>query len=178
MRGTAEVATPFPFEATLPGLLQDDDLVRRLCAALDEVLAPVVVTLDCLPAYLDPGTAPVDVRDWLAGWVGMDLPDGTADDLRRRLIARAADLHRWRGTPRGVREAVAAWSGVEPELSESGGASWSTESGAPLPGHADPALLVRLRVPDPDGIDVDRLEAVVAAAAPAHVQTRVEVLPD
>jgi phage tail-like protein len=176
MRGTATVATPFPFAATLPGLMQDDDLVRRLCAALDEVLAPVVVTLDCLPAYLDPGTAPVDVRDWLAGWVGLELPDGTPDDLRRRLIGRAADLHRWRGTPRGVREAVAAWTGVEPELSESGGATWSTESGAPLPGYADPTLHVRLRVPDPDRIDLVRLEAVAAAAAPAHVRTSVEVL--
>jgi phage tail-like protein len=158
--------------------MQDDDLVRRLCAALDEVLAPVVVTLDCLPAYLDPGTAPVDVRDWLAGWVGLDLPDGIADDLRRRLVGRAADLHRWRGTPRGVRAAVVAWTGVEPELVESGGASWSTVSGAPLPGTADPTLLVRLRVPESGRVDVERLEAVVAAAAPAHVRTSVEVVAD
>jgi hypothetical protein len=71
---------------------------------------------------------------------------------------------------------VLAWSGLEPELSESGGAGWSTESGAPLPGDPEPTLHVRLRTPDPAEVDLDRLAAVVAAAAPAHVRTSVEVL--
>lgn len=178
MRGTATVpATPFPLVDTLPGLLQDDDLVRRLCAALDEVLAPVVVTLDCLPAYLDPATAPADVLGWLAGWVGLDLPGDVDERLRRRLVARAAGLHRRRGTPRGVREAVLAWYGVEPELTESGGAAWATEPGAQLPGDPEPRLHVRLAVSDPDVVDPARLAAVVAAAAPAHVRTSVEVVP-
>jgi hypothetical protein len=70
---------------------------------------------------------------------------------------------------------VAAWSGVEPELTESGGAAWSTESGAPLPGIPAATLHVRLRVPDPGAVDVRRLEAVVAGAVPAHVTCRVEV---
>jgi phage tail-like protein len=176
--GVAGATTPFPLVETLPGVLQEDTLVPRLCAALDEVLAPVITTLDCLPAYLDPATAPADVLDLLAGWVGLALPEDVPTERRRRLVSAAADLHRRRGTPAGVRAAVRAWFGGEPELVESGAATWSTGSGSPLPGDAVPALLVRLRVPDPGAVDLEQLAAVVAAAAPAHVRTRVEVLPD
>jgi phage tail-like protein len=174
----AGATTPFPLTQTLPGVLQDEDLVRRLCAALDEVLAPVITTLDCLPAYLDPALAPEDVLDWLAGWVGVELPHAMEPALRRRLVSSAADLHRRRGTPAGVRAAVAAWFGVEPELIESGAATWFAGSGAALPGEPVPSVLVRLRVPDPAAVDVEQLAAVVAGAAPAHVRTSVEVLPE
>lgn len=172
------LTTPFPLVDTLPGMLQDDAVVQQLCAALDEVLAPIVATLDCLPAYLDPLTAPPDVLDWLAGWVGLALPEGTDPELRRRLVGRGADLHRRRGTVRGVREAIAAWSGVEPELSESGGAAWSAAAGAALPGDPLATLHVLLRVADPSVVDVRRLEAVVAAAVPASVAYRVEVVAE
>ncbi|RFU18906.1 phage tail protein I [Geodermatophilus marinus] len=176
MRGTLPgLATPFPLGPGLPGLYQDDDLVQRLCAALDEVLAPVVTTLDCLPAYLDPATAPADLVDWLAGWVGVALDD-VPPARRRRLVATAAVVHRRRGTLRGVREALTAWFGVAAEVTESGGAAWSAEPGAALPGSAEPFLLVRIRVADLATVDVRRVDALVAAVKPAHVPHRVEVV--
>jgi phage tail-like protein len=170
------LGTPFPLGATLPGLYEEDDLVQRLCAALDEVLAPVVSTLDCLPAYLDPGTAPDDLVDWLAGWVGVALDD-VPPDLRRHLVARAAVVHRRRGTLRGVREALTAWFGLTAEVTESGGTSWSAEPGASLPGSAEPFLLVRIQRSDLGSVDVRRVESLVAAVTPAHVPNRVEVVP-
>lgn len=178
MRGSLPgLRSPFPLGTTLPGLYQDDGFVQDLCSGLDEVLAPVVATLDCLPAYLDPETTPLDVLEWLAGWVGVVLDD-VAPERRRAVVRRAAELHRWRGTARGVREAVAAWCGVEPELIESGASGWSTEPGAPMPGDPMPHLLVRVRVADPGAVDLRRLDALVAAIKPMHVPHRVEVLPD
>ncbi len=174
--GVAGLSSPFPLGEMLPGIYHDDGFVQDLCGGLDEVLAPLVATLDCLPAYLDPGTAPVDVLEWLAGWVGVVLAD-VAPERRRVVVRRAAELHRWRGTPRGVRAAVAACFGVEPELVESGASGWSVDGGAPLPGDPEPSLLVRVRVPHPAAVDVGRLDALVAATKPAHVPHRVEVLP-
>ena len=173
--GGSGLRSPFPLGATLPGIYQDDGFVQELCAGLDEVLAPVVATLDCLPAYLDPETTPVDVLEWLAGWVGL-LLDDVPPERRREVVRRAAELHRWRGTPHGVRASVAAWFGVEPELVESGGSGWSAEGGAPLPGEPVPGLLVRVCVPDAAAVDVGRLDALVAATKPAHVPHRVEVV--
>lgn len=176
MRGTlAGLATPHPLGRTLPGLYQDDDFTQRLCAGLDEVLAPVVATLDGLPAYLDPGTSPTDVLAWLAGWTGVVLDDATPPDRRREQVRRAAELHRWRGTARGVREAVRLWCGCEAEVSESGAAAWSAEPGAQLPGDPVPALLVRVRSTGGQ-LDLDLLETVVTASKPAHVPHRVEVV--
>ncbi len=175
-RGLPGLASPFPLAATLPGLYQDDGFAQRLCAGLDEVLAPVVTTLDCLPAYLDPETTPADVLAGMAGWVGIAVDD-VAPGRRRELVRRAAELYRWRGTARGVRAAVAAWCGVEPEVVESGASGWSAEAGAPFPGDPEPALLVRVRVPEPSAVDVRGLDALVAAVTPAHVPHRVEVLP-
>jgi phage tail-like protein len=175
--GISGLQSPFPLGESLPGIYQDDGFVQDLCAGLDEVLAPLVATLDCLPAYLDPETTPLDVLEWLAGWVGVVLDD-VAPERRRVVVRRAAELHRWRGTPHGVRAMVSAWCGIEPELVESGASGWAAESGVPLPGDPVPSLVVRLRVPDPAAFDLRRLDALVAATKPAHVPHRVEVVRD
>ena len=79
MRGIVPgLASPHPIGGTLPGLYADDSFAQRLCEGLDELLAPVLATLDCLPAYLDPGTAPLDLLEWLAGWVGIAVAPGAA----------------------------------------------------------------------------------------------------
>ena len=71
MRGTIPgLGTPHPLGSGLPALYLEDDLAQRLLAALDEVLAPVLCTLDNLDHYLDPSLAPLDFVEWLAGWVG------------------------------------------------------------------------------------------------------------
>src|SRR5690242_2503125 len=51
-------------------------------AALEEVLDPVVVVLDCLAAYLDPDLAPLQMVDAMAAWLGME-PDEQLPEERR-----------------------------------------------------------------------------------------------
>ena len=174
--GLRGLATPFPLGESLPGMFQDDDFAQRFCAGLDEVLAPVVGVLDCLPAYLDPVTTPEDLLIWLGGWTGTSPHPEATGPQRRALVGGAVALHRHRGTARGVREAVALHLGVDAEVLESGAAAWSTAPGADLPGEATPGLLVRVRAADPGAVDLDRLAEVVAEACPAHVPHRVEVI--
>ena len=89
--------------------------VRRFTDALDEVLAPVVATLDNLPAYFDPRTAPEHFLDWLAAWVGLELFERWPPELRRPLVADAVQRHRERGTKLGVQNVVALFAEVDPE---------------------------------------------------------------
>jgi phage tail-like protein len=177
MRGLLPaVATPHPVAHTLPGLYEDDSFVQRFCSGLDVVLAPVLYTLDSLSAYLDPGTAPDDVLEWLAGWVGIAL-DGSSDPRRRRELVRSAFVvHRLRGTAEGIRRAVAVAFDAEPEVRETGAAGWSADPTAPVPGTFPQAVVVRLRIADPSPVDLERLDAVVAAVKPAHVPHRVEIV--
>ena len=65
-----DLTTPAPLARGLPALYREPDpragdagsFVRRFTDGLDGVLAPVFATLDNLPAYFDPKTAP-------AGWI-------------------------------------------------------------------------------------------------------------
>jgi phage tail-like protein len=177
MRGTVPgLASPHPLGETLPVLYADDSFAQRLCQGLDEVLASVLSTLDCLPAYLDPATAPADLVEWLAGWVGVAIAPGMPDRRRRQLVAAAGGLYVWRGTLSAIRDIVELSSGQIPVISESGGSSWSQDPHAPLPGRPEPELVVGLRA----GSDVDqaRLAALIDAFVPAHVPWRLELLPD
>ena len=114
------------YQRYLRNLLAGDagSFVRRFTDALDEVLAPVVATLDNLPAYFDPRTAPEHFLDWLAAWVGLELFEKWPPELRRPLVADAVQRHRERGTKLSVQNVVALFAEVDPEhvmIEESGG---------------------------------------------------------
>lgn len=164
-----------PIGDQLPAVFADDDFILRFVSGLDVVLAPVFAVLDSLEAYFTPSLTPEDFLDWLTDWVGTEL-DGTEPlATRRHAVASAVDLHRVRGTRRGLAAAVELAFGVRPEIAESGGATWSARPLGAFPGTPRPALHVTLRVHDPASVDTHRLRAVVAAARPAHLPFTAEV---
>lgn len=177
MRGAVPgLSNPHPMGERLPALYHEDAFAQRLTSALDEVLAPVISTLDNLPAYLDPTLAPEDFLDWLAGWVGATVDERWPIERRREAVMRAVELYRLRGTPRGLVEQVEVLTGGTVELVESGGATSSATAGGKLPGSADPTLVVRV-TPDPSiELTPARLDALVEAVKPAHIPHRVEIV--
>jgi len=176
-RGAVEgLENAHPIGQQLPALYQDDGFALRFAGALDEVLAPLLLTLDCASAYFDPWLAPSDVLDWLAGWVGTEVDETWSLAKRREVVARSADLYRRQGTVSGLADRVELVFGVRPEIEESGGVAASATPGAPLPGRSEPGLLVRLRVDDPTTVDVRRLDVLIGAVKPAHLPHRVEVV--
>ena len=170
------VPSTAPVFEHLPGVYQEDELLQRFVAAFDDALAPVFVTLDGLAGYVDPALAPADFLDWLCGWVGIEPDDRWSVARRREIVAGAVELHRRRGTLRGIAEAVRLVVGGEIEIDDSGGTSWSPVAGGPMPGRAAASLRVRVRVPDAAAVDRRRLDAVVAAVKPAHVPHTIEVV--
>ncbi|WP_128818644.1 phage tail protein [Streptomyces sp. S063] len=171
----------YPIGELLPALYADDDLAQRFTAGLDTVLAPVLSTLDNLPAYVDPALAPADFLPWLASWVGVEADPAWPVELRRAVVARAVELHRWRGTRRGLVERLRLVCGVHAEVRDGGGATWSVESGAALPPPPTGELLVRVwpvRAGDRvEAVDAHRVLEVATASCPVHLTCRVEVLP-
>ncbi len=170
------LASAAPVGLRLPGVYQEDDFLMRFVSAFDDGLAPVLATLDGLEAYVDPGLAPEDFLDWVAGWVGIEIDDTWTVEQRRAIVAEAASVHRRRGTVQGVADAVRLAVDAEVEVEETGGAQWSASPGAALPGEAEPRLVVRVRCDRPDDVDARRLDAVVAGVKPAHIPHTVEIL--
>lgn len=176
MRGSVDgLGSSAPIGAMLPAVFADDDLAQRFVAGLDEVVAPILSVLDCLDTYFRPSLAPLDFVQWLGSWVGAET-DGSEPEARlRAAVAAATYLHRIRGTRRGLAEAVRLAFGVEPEITESGAADWSARPLGPVPGERSPRLHVHLRLPAPTTLDSHRLDALVAAARPAHVPYTVQI---
>ena len=174
--GLTGLASPHPLGPTLPAIYQDDDFAQRMLEAFDQVMAPIYSTLDNFDAYLDPWLAPEDFLAWLAGWVGFALDDSWDDARKREVVARAAELFRMRGTAAGLAGQVAIQTGGTVEIIENGATGWSVDPGGELPGSAEPLVVVRVTVPDPKAVDAGRLDALVAAAKPAHVMHRIELV--
>lgn len=171
-RGLVEgLESAHPIVHRLPALFQSDSFAERFVGGLDPTLAPIFSTLDNMDAYFDPAVTPRDFLGWLAGWVGVELDETWPVGRQRELVGTMVSLYGARGTLGGLVELLRITTGEEPEVSDSGGVTWSPTPGAPLPGAADAALVVRV----PEGVDVERVRATVRANTPAHVVAHVEV---
>ncbi|HET9441951.1 MAG TPA: phage tail protein [Acidimicrobiales bacterium] len=167
--------SPHPIGLELPGLFQDDDFAQRFSVALDELLAPIFLTLDAIEAYVDPWLTPEDFLLWISEWVAVPVPHDMTEAAKRALVARAAGLWGWAGTARGLADLVEIYTGLRPEVTDSGGAGWSSLPGGDPPGDDTASVTIRLRVPDPAAVDRERVEALLGHVVPAHVITTVEV---
>jgi phage tail-like protein len=175
MRGLVPgTRTPQPLLDLLPAVLQEDPVIERLTAALDEVLAPAFASLNCLPAYLDPRLAPGDFLTGLAGWVGVLLSDDWPEQQRRDAVVHAVELHRCRGTAWGLQWQLDLMTEGRAEVVDSGGVRWSRNpTGEPA---AEPAeLVVRVRGTGMSERALEATRELVAWAKPAHVPHRIDV---
>jgi len=159
----------------VPAVYQEDPLFMLLCAAFDDLIAPLVTAVDCFDAYLDPYLAPADFLPWLAALVGyQDSAPADADALRAQ-IATAVRDHARRGTATSVREAAARAAGVpveQVELEDPGGTRWSAVPGEAAASGGWPRTATTtgggacVRVPSPEQ-DAPRVLAAVRAAVDA-----------
>ena len=171
-----------PLGSLLPAVYQEyDENALRLTTGLDGVLAPVWLSIDCFDAYLSPAMSPDDVTTWLASWVGIVAADNWHPERLADLVNRSFELHRWRGTAKGMTDLIEAYTGVRPEVEDNGGVAVSPTRGANAVIAERPAVVVRLPRaslgPDDATRDekLERLNALIAATTPAHVLTRVEL---
>jgi phage tail-like protein len=170
------LASPHPLGGHLPALYQEDEFAQRWISGLDDVLAPIFSSLDNFDAYLDPRLTPTDFLDWLATWMGLVADETWPVERRRAFVSSACELYRMRGTAKGLAAHVQIFSGGEVDIVEHGGSAWSATNGAPLPGSSGFDMVVRVQVPDPSTVDAAKLDALVAAAKPAHLTHKVEVV--
>ncbi|WP_326698798.1 phage tail protein [Streptomyces sp. NBC_01754] len=176
--GVTGLVSPHPLIEQLPAVYLEQDFLRRFLGALDEVLAPVLLTVDNLPAHLDPRSAPDDFLAWLAQWVAVDPHEDVPPDRRRATVRGAVTRHARRGTLGGLAEAVRLETGAEPEVTESGGTAWATRPHTTLPGdEGHPWVTVRVRAGQGRAADRVRLEELIGAEVPAHVGFTLEILP-
>ncbi|WP_434447158.1 phage tail protein [Lentzea sp. E54] len=177
-RGTTDGAvSPFPISSYLPAVFQEDSFAPRFTAGLDEVLAPAVGVLDCLSAYLDPGTTPEDFLPWLGSWLGLRLMATVPPARMRALIEAAPRLYASRCTMTGLREWLELMTGGDVMLHDR---VRIIVSAVPSRGahHVEPPhLLVDISVDDPARVPLADVDNVIALNKPVHVPHTLKVRP-
>jgi phage tail-like protein len=171
----AELASPHPLVDTLPSMLREDPFAGSLCASFDDLLAPVLLTLDTFANYLDPATTPEDMIPWLAQWLGLGVDLNVEQARQRYELQIAGALNATRGTRRSIATELENALGMPVDISESGGARWSPTPGGSLPGEAQEMLSVVVHPAEGQEVDLDRLDALIRSVTPAHVRHRIAV---
>jgi phage tail-like protein len=170
----------------LPGIFSEGEeasFLGRYLLIFETIFDSVDLTIDQLPSYFAADAAPEEFLPWLASWVGLILDEGWPVERRRAVLANAMELHRWRGTVRGLSEHLLLYTGVKPEIVERGsGLKLGKDSRLghqTVLGRGDRTnhFSVILRVPDPAEYDRNRIRTVIEAQRPAHTTYALFVIP-
>lgn len=107
----------------LPSVYQRADLngqnfFRDFLWIIQHLFGSVEGILDSIHTYFDPYEAPEEFLPWLASWSAMVLEEDWPLAKKRRLIRKAIELYRIRGTVRGIKLFIALFTGHEPEIRE------------------------------------------------------------
>jgi phage tail-like protein len=183
IRAIRLVQTPSTYLRYLPAIFSRDDFLGRFLRIFESVLDPLDRQIDGLEHYLDPDLTPDRFLPWLASWLDVVVDDGWPRERQVALIRAAPELHRWRGTARGLREHLRLYLGVVPEIEETAGGlrlGPSTQLGfRTVLGESGPRhhFTVTLRVPDPSAVDYTNVAALIDAQKPAHCTYTLTILP-
>ena len=123
------------------------DFLERFLGNFEGMLTPLEDRIAAAHLLTDPATVPADALEWLGSWIGATFEPGLSEERRRDLLRAAPELHRWRGTLRGLRLALdvatgGAVSGGEIVVLEDYRLrrTFTTILGADLADEADPLL--------------------------------------
>jgi phage tail-like protein len=96
----------------LPVLYREVDFIGRFMKIFEQAYQPVIDSYAVMWANLDPLTAPRALLPFLAHWVGWPVESIWNLPQQRRLIRRAVEIYRWRGTRKGLRLYLHLYTGL------------------------------------------------------------------
>jgi phage tail-like protein len=102
----------------LPAIFQDNAFLGRFLLLFEATWEPLEQRQDHLDMYFHPRTCPASFLAWLASWFDFAFNQQWPEPRRRRLLAEAMDLYRWRGTAYGLARMIEVCTGLLPEITE------------------------------------------------------------
>jgi len=102
----------------LPGIYSGDDFTSRFLSIFESVNRPIENTIDSLPSYFEPNTAPEIFLNWLGEWLNLALLESIPVDRRRSLLRESGKLFKWKGTNFGLTSLLELYTGLEVRVEE------------------------------------------------------------
>jgi phage tail-like protein len=147
---------------SLPIIYADNDFLARFLLLFQTVWEPLEQRQDHIEMYFDPRTSPASFLPWLASWLDLSFNQHWPETRRRRLLAEAIDLYRWRGTRYGLVRMIEVCTGITPEVSDTVTQPYTFD--------------VKITLPKGGDIDKNLIDELIQAHKPAHAGYRLEVL--
>ncbi len=147
---------------SLPVIYADNDFLARFLLLFQNVWEPLEQRQDHIDMYFDPRTSPASFLPWLASWLDLSFNQHWPEIRRRRLLAEAIDLYRWRGTRYGLVRMIEVCTGITPEVTENTAQPYTFD--------------VKIALPKDGDIDKNLIDELIRAHKPAHAGYRLEVL--
>lgn len=145
----------------LPGIFQDSDFLGRYLKIFETIWEPQEWRISHVSMYFDPHTCPPEMLEWLASWLDLAVNNHWPEARRRRLLAEATDLYRWRGTRYGMIRMIEVCTGLTPDISDD---------------RATPFLFrVQLQIPPESDVDATLIDDLVRFHKPAHAGYTIEI---
>ena len=156
----------------LPDIYADDSFLAGFLGLFDSFWLPLERQIGQMHRYFDPVVTPSELLPWLGTWVDLVLDENWPEERRRALIGAAADLYRRRGTVKGLRDYLAVYMGLTPQILEDGDAA--------NPFHFTvvfhvPAANAGATGGSPAPIDEARLRQIINQEKPAHTTYSLQV---
>lgn len=167
----------------LPILYREVDYIGRFMKIFEQAFQPVIDNFNVMWANLDPLTAPRALLPFLAHWVAWPIDSIWNLEQQRRLISRAVEIYRWRGTRKGLRLYLHLYTGLPLDdhlpneadkhisITEPFGQSFvlgeAKLSTAVLAGGRPFHFVVRLRLP-PNSIHEELVRQIIEQEKPAY----------
>ena len=177
-QGIPGALSPFPLAEHVPAMLSDDPMIVAFLEALDEVWAPVITTLDCFDAYLDPRLAPPDMVSYLGSWIRALTSEARDEEQLREDVATAFHVAQWCGTAIGLLDHMVPRGADRVEIRDPGGIHTSTVATDPASWEEPEDWTVGITVINPHlagSRGDERLRRMVRDLVPAHVPVDLQV---
>ena len=170
--------SPFPLRDYAPSMLAGDRVTNLFLDTFDEVLAPIISTLDCYNAYLDADLAPMDFIDYMSTWLLVSSEQGWTDAMKRQALANAVLRSRWRGTTQSISDRVTELFGGTCEVTDSGDVKTANEFEDPSTWSAanPPQVTVKFTPDNGSNVKESDIRAALQSVLPAHVELVVTVV--
>lgn len=160
-------------DARLAELDGDPDFVTSIIGGFDDLWSTPHAAAEDLDLYLDPLTCPPDFLPWLSSWLGLTLNERWPLARRREFVHRSVEVFRWRGTLRGLANAIELYTGRRPDIVDSGAVTHGGLPSEPIEGGGRPWLRVTIGPDAGSALDLDLISEIVQMIKPAHVRAEV-----
>lgn len=166
----------------LPAVFRDHDpFMARFLLIFQSVLDPIEQMINTTDLYLDPEFAPSRFLPWLSKWVGVAPDPDSEERYQRDHIRQAAELSSWKGTRRGLRQALEMATGGTVLISENfdglrlgfdAALGITSELGERQPGSIAVTIVAApTRIPDPA-----RINALIDEMKPVFVRHSLRII--